>query len=353
MDIQPIILCGGPGARLWPASTPAHPKPFIELAGEGSLFQQTLARMAGLVGALPPIVVAGAGHVEEVRGQLDGRPAVILAEPAGRDTAPALLAAALWSLAHHPGAVAVAVASDHFIPDHAAFGAAAMAALAAARTGEIVTFGVEPTAPSTALGYIEPGEPLGPGDRVRRVTRFVEKPDADRARAFVDAGYLWNSGNFVFRPDSLVEEAGRHVPGLLAAVRAAMPEAANAAGVVALGPEFLGATRVSIDVAIMENTARAAVLPIAYAWSDLGAWKAVWEASPHDGAGNAIRGEAVVASSQDCLIRAGSGGRVIAVGLRRIAVVVQEGDVLVCDLDDAAGLKAAVESLARSARTGT
>lgn len=348
MSVYSIILCGGPGARLWPESTAAHPKPFIDLIGERSLFEHTVARMAGVSGGRRPVIVTGRAYVDHVRRQLRaiGSDGLIIAEPEGRDSGPALLAAALWIAREDPGGVAVAVASDHHIPDDDAFAAAVDAAFPAARRGEIVTFGVRPKHPATSYGYIRCAEALEDDSEVRRVETFVEKPDRVRAEALLADGCLWNSGNFMFRAGALLAEARAHAPELLAVVETALAEAAEKDDLCELGPSFGRAPKVSIDVAVMEKTRRAAVLPIDYAWSDMGSWDSVWAASSRDRAGNAVRGSAVVRGSEGCLVRAGPGVRVVAIGLRNVAVVARGGDVLVSDLAGGASLKPALEALA-------
>ena len=206
MAIHPIIMCGGPGARLWPASTPSHPKPFIELLPGLSLFQRTLQRVASIAGSRAPVVVTGQAHADQAVEQMRmlGVEGVLLGEPAGRDSAAALLAATLWIARDDPEAIALAVASDHHIPDDQAFADSVAAGFSAAARGDIVTFGVEPTFPATAYGYIQAGETLETGSPVRRVARFVEKPDFATAKTMVRAGYLWNSGNFMFRVDAII-----------------------------------------------------------------------------------------------------------------------------------------------------
>ena len=348
MSVHPIVLCGGPGSRLWPASTGRQPKPFVDLLGGPSLFQRTLARVAAAPGASPPVIVMGADHVAQARAQIEtaGGLETFLVEPVGRDSGPALLAAAVWIARKDPTGVALAVASDHHIPDEAAFAEAVGAALPAVCAGHIVTFGVKPTYPATAYGYIRAGEALAVAPAVRAVARFVEKPDLQRARSLLDEGCLWNSGNFMFRVDALVDEAARHAPELLEAVRRAVEEGRSEEGVFRLGAPFAQAPRISIDVGIMEKTERAAVLPIDYAWSDLGAWDAIWAASARDADGNAVNGAAVVRESADCLVRASHGARLVVIGVRNLAIVARGDEVLVAALDKAADLKPALAALA-------
>jgi mannose-1-phosphate guanylyltransferase/mannose-6-phosphate isomerase len=347
MSVHPIVLCGGPGSRLWPASTGRQPKPFVDLLGGPSLFQRTLARVAGAPEASPPVIVTGVDHVAQAQAQIeaDGGLETFLVEPVGRDSGPALLAAAVWIAMSDPAGVALAVASDHHIPDEAAFADAVGAALPAVAAGHIVTFGVKPTYPATAYGYIRPGETLAVAPAVRAVARFVEKPDLQRARLLMDEGCLWNSGNFMFRVDVLINEAARLAPEVLAAVRRAVEDGRSEGGVFRLGAAFAQSPRISIDVGIMEKTERAAVLPIDYDWSDLGAWDAIWTASARDEDGNAIHGAAVVRDSVDSLVRASHGARLVVIGARNLAIVARGDEVLVAALDKAADLKPALAAL--------
>lgn len=344
MTLRPVILCGGAGARLWPASRPERPKPFIKVFADRSLFQDTVLRVAGLQGAAAPVVVCGAAHAAQVTRQLEeiGVAAQLIIEPEGRDSAPAILAAAAWTADQDPDALALVVASDHHIPDAEAFRTAVALAAPAAAEGAIVTFGVRPTGPSAAYGYIRPGEGGGP---VSPVAAFVEKPPLAEAAAHVAEGFLWNSGNFLFRPAVLLAEAERLHPGLVGPVLAALAGAAAAPGRLVLGPEFAAAPKISIDFAVMEKTAAAAVLPVDYAWSDVGSWEAIWKAASRDGAGNTLAGRVVAAGSSGCLIRAEDGLTVVALGVRDLVVVAEDGKVLVADRARTPDLKAVLDGL--------
>ncbi len=269
MAIYPVILSGGAGTRLWPASRDHRPKQFLSLAGETSLFQETVARVAPLTGDNGRIlVVAGRDHAASIAEQLGEVAAVLLIEPAGRDSAPAMAAAAEWIARRDPDGVALFVASDHHIPDAAGFRASVIEGARAAAAGRIVTFGVRPSEPSSAYGYIQPE---GPG--LAPVRRFVEKPDRQRAEAYVAEGYYWNSGNFVVRADVLLTELERFAPEVLRAARAALPDDDGAA--LTLTDAFNDAPRISIDYAVLEKSERVSVLPVEFGWSDLGAWDAV------------------------------------------------------------------------------
>jgi mannose-1-phosphate guanylyltransferase / mannose-6-phosphate isomerase len=348
LTVFPVILCGGSGTRLWPASRPERPKQFLPLLSELSIFQDTVLRMRRLKGARDVVIVAGGGHLAEIREQLAGigEAGFVITEPEGRDSAPAIAAAARWIESESPGAVAVVVAADHHIPDADAFCAAADVAIAAAREGSIVTFGVRPTQPATGYGYIEPGEFLSSG--ARRVRRFVEKPPAETARAYVEAGYLWNSGNFVFRTDRLLGELAEFAPELVARVEAACKGGDLRPDGLGLGAAFRAAPKISIDYAVMEKTRHAAVVPVDYSWSDLGSWRAIHEASARDAEDNAFRGEAAAHASRGCLVRSATGQLVTVVGLEGVGVVVEPDAVLVCALDSSQEVKGLVDKLKAS-----
>lgn len=333
MGVYPVVLCGGSGTRLWPASRASRPKAFLTLFGDRSLFQQTVLRVAPLAsGGGRLIVVGGLAHRGDVTGQL-GEIAVeaqVLLEPVGRDSAAAMAAAALWVARTDPDGVLAFVASDHHIPDPAAFRAAVRtAAEAARRRGRLVLLGVKPDGPSTAYGYIRPS---GPG--LSRVLAFAEKPDAAEAARRVAAGDLWNSGNFIVRARDLLAEIATFAPEVMAAVRASTPRHVRPAAL--LGPTFATAPAISIDKAVIERTRRASVLPVDFVWSDVGSWDLVAALPPGPDA------LTVLDDCQGCLVRAPSGVLVAGVGLRDVAIIVENDAVLVCDLSQAQGIKALV-----------
>ncbi|MES2034388.1 MAG: AGE family epimerase/isomerase [Pseudomonadota bacterium] len=344
MRIYPVIMCGGAGSRLWPASRPSRPKQFVSLDGGLSIFQQTVQRVAELDDGGRPIVVAGARYESIIRRQLAelGVEALLLLEPEARDSGPAMAAAAALIHEMDPEGVAAIVASDHHIPDHAAFRQALVTAARAAVDGWVVTLGVQPAGPSTAYGYINPGAPEG---EVRRVLRFVEKPDAATAVTFVSDGYLWNSGNFVVSARTLLAELARHAPELGVSASAAVLAADRAGGAVRMGEAFLGAPKISIDYAVMEKTDRAAVLPVDFIWSDLGAWDAIHAAGTGDAGGNVVSGEALVLDSSGSFVRNDGPQRVAVVGLRNLAVIVEHDAVLICALDSSQSVKRVVDHL--------
>lgn len=342
MASYPVIMCGGSGTRLWPASRPSRPKQFLKLTGPLSPFQETVLRVAGMADAAMPVVVAGFAHKAAVEAQLKelGVQAQLLLEPEPRNSAPAMAAAAAWLSARDPDAVAVVLSADHHVPDAAAFRRAAETAAEAARQGRIVTLGVKPTGPVTAYGYIRPADGAG---EVKPVAAFVEKPDVATAERYVAEGYLWNTGNFVVSARTLEAELQAHAPGVLPAARKAVAEGQVLDGALLLGYAFAQAPKQSIDYAVMEKTSVASVLPVDFAWSDLGAWDAVLEGSVQDAAGNS--GEALFLGAQGVITRAPAGIKVAVVGARNLAVIVEEEAVLVCDLGQAQKVKDVAEAM--------
>lgn len=340
MKIYPVIMCGGSGTRLWPASRPSRPKQFIPLAGNRSLFQETVLRVAPLAedgGRL--VVVAGVSHRPWIIEQLEeiGVEAHVLLEPEARDSAAAMAAAAAWTVREDEGGVNAFVASDHHIPDHAAFQKAVRAAAASAAEGRVVTLGVAPTEASPAYGYIKP---IGAG--LSAVDRFIEKPDAATAAEYIAAGYLWNSGNFVVAARTLLSELQVHAPTVESAVRAALPSrpcGSSGPAVEVLGEAFVNAPKISIDYALMEKTRLASVLEVHFRWSDLGAWDAI-EAS-----GEGDTGLHIFEDAEGCLARAADGMVVAALGVRNLAIIAERDAVLVCDLARAQDVKRVVERL--------
>jgi mannose-1-phosphate guanylyltransferase len=344
-SLHPVILCGGLGLRLWPASTRQRPKPFLSLTGARSLLQETALRVAGVGGARTPIILTDVNHAALVGQEIfaAGVAGRLIAEPSGRSSAPAIAAAALEIVRQDPDGLALVVASDHYTPDTEAFREGVASAIGAAAEGAIVTFGVRPSRPSAAYGYVQAGDVLN--GQVRAASRFVENPTISEAEALVADGWLWNSGNFLFRADIMLGELERFEPELMASVRQARDDGARDHDDLFLSEAFLSAPNIAIDVAVMERSDRVAVLPVDYAWSDLGAWDAVLSAVPRDGCGNSLQGNVVAVDSEGCLIRGDADVTIVAVGLRDIAIVAQDGRILVCDLASSQLVKAAVQGI--------
>lgn len=331
--IQPVILCGGSGTRLWPVSRKAAPKPFLPLLGTETLFEQALRRVAGDDRFAPPMVVAGADHGDLIMAQLGDTPgARLVIEPAAKNTAPAIaLAAALLP----EDTVMLVCPSDHHIADSAAFRAAALAAAALAREDYLVSFGIAADRPETGYGYLRRGEPLAGGFAIRE---FVEKPDVARAAAYLASGeYSWNGGIFAFRAGHLLAELAAHRPDMARLVREAVAGGTTDGACFHPAAEPFGAIKGdSIDYAVMENTARAAMVPASMGWSDIGNWAALAEvlADKADAAGNVVRGTADLVQCNGVLAMS-DGPRISAVGLTDVCIIVSGGEVLVTTRDGA------------------
>ena len=343
--IIPLVMCGGAGTRLWPASREVRPKQFLPLFGPRSTFQDTLRRVSDPALFARPIVITNAAYRFMVLEQLAeiGLEADILLEPVRRDSGPAIAAGASFAQMRDSEAVVLALAADHVVRDADAFVAACRQGLAAASAGHIVTFGVRPERPATEYGYISPGAAIT--GEVHAVTKFVEKPDPQTAADYIKAGYLWNSGNFMFRAATLLDEYRSVDPESVQAVTDAVTHAGRDLGFVTLDSDaFAKARAISIDYAVMEKTARAAVIPVACGWSDVGSWRAVWELSGKDSQGNAAQGTAVFEDSRNCNVSTDK-ALVALEGVDDLVVVATQDAVLVSRQKDANGLKRLVTRL--------
>ncbi|WP_354124024.1 mannose-1-phosphate guanylyltransferase/mannose-6-phosphate isomerase [Bradyrhizobium sp. LA6.10] len=343
--IIPLIMCGGAGTRLWPASREVRPKQFLPLFGTRSTFQDTLLRVSDASLFDRPIVITNASYRFMVLEQLAeiGIEADVILEPMRRDSGPAIAAGAVFAQNRASDAIVLALAADHVVQDNAAFVAACREGLTAASAGRIVTFGVKPERPATEYGYISPGEVIS--GEVHAVARFVEKPDAVKAADYVSSGYLWNSGNFMFPATVLLDEYRRVDAASVEAISNAVSNAGRDLGFVTLEPEAFGAAKaISIDYAVMEKTSRAAVVPVSCGWSDVGSWHAVWELSEKDAQGNASHGSAVFEDSRNCNVTTDA-ALVALEGVDDLVVVATADAVLVSRQKDANGLKRLVTKL--------
>ena len=331
--IVPVILCGGSGTRLWPRSRKAQPKPFLPLVGDTTLFTATVLRCAPDAGFADPVVVAGAAHVALVESQLPpGRPGTVIVEPAAKNTAAAIALAA----ARLPDdAIMLVCPSDHHIANVPAFQAAARAAADLAAQDWLVSFGIAALTPETGFGYLQQGAAI-PGSAGFQVDRFIEKPDLERARGFLaTGGYSWNGGIFAFRAGAFMAELAAHRPDIAAAVRAAV--AAGHADGNRFHPDaasFAAIDGESVDYAVMEKTTRAAMVPVAMDWSDIGNWQALHAALPHDAHGNVVRGEADLDDCRNVLVET-DGPRVSVIGVRDLVIVVDGNEVMITTADGA------------------
>lgn len=348
--IRPLIMCGGSGTRLWPVSRETLPKQFARLTGERSTFQETLLRVADPALFGRPLVIANRVHRDTITGQAReiGVDIDMVLEPFARDSAPAIIAGTLAIANATPGSLVLVLAADHLVRDPEGFRDTVRRGYRAASEGAIVTFGIVPTFPSTAYGYIAPGEVFS-GD-ARRVARFIEKPDLDTAGTLVANGYFWNSGNFMFRPDTVLKEYAEADPESLAAIRGALAAAARDGDVLALSEaDFQRARKISFDFAIMENTANATIVSGDFGWSDIGGWDALWSVSPKDSSGNASFGDAVLMDTAGSYARS-DGPLMVLVGMRDVVAVASGDAILVADRARAGEVKDAVESLRRAGR---
>jgi mannose-1-phosphate guanylyltransferase/mannose-6-phosphate isomerase len=353
-QILPVILSGGTGTRLWPLSRESFPKQFWPLASDKTMLADTAARGSG-AGFLPPMIVCNEAHRFLVAEQLRDKGASIVLEPIGRNSAPAIAAAALLAEETAPGAVLWFMAADAAIGDVAALQAALAKAAAAARAGAIVTFGMQPTAPEVGYGYIETGEALPGSADVKRIARFVEKPDAARAAEFLKTGrHLWNSGMFVATATTMLAELETHAPEVLKGVRAAVAGATRDGDFIRLeAAAFTATPSISIDYAVMERTQKSAVVPASIGWSDIGSWAALWEIQPKDAAGNATHGPVALVDAKNCYVRS-EGILTGVIGLEDVVVVVTDDAVLAMHRDHAQDVKKLVDQLkARGAKEAT
>jgi mannose-1-phosphate guanylyltransferase / mannose-6-phosphate isomerase len=350
--LVPVILCGGAGTRLWPESRDHFPKQFLSIDGKQSIFRATLDRVMAVGADLRPIVITNEVQRFLVLEELDraGIKGDILLEPERRDTAAAVAAAASFALTEDRDCVIALFPSDHHIGKPDAFVGAVAEAAAAAEQGYIVTLGIKPSEPSTAYGYIRPGPRLNQTSQVLRVEKFVEKPDRVTAERYIADGFLWNGGMFVARATMLERELALRTPTIMAAAAAAVRDAKMDGAFLRLDKiAFAASPQISFDRAVMEQTDRAAVLPVDLDWSDIGAWDAIWEASRRDEAGNALSGQVVAADTSNSLLRSDR-TLLTVIGMDNV-VVVETGDaVLVAPMARAQEVRELVERLKRDKR---
>ena len=350
--LTPVLLSGGVGSRLWPVSRESHPKQFLALTGELSMLQETLRRTSGLEAAAP-IVVCNEEHrfmVAEQLRQLDLQPSALILEPQGRNTAPALALAALQSVAMDPESILLVLPADHVITDVEAFIAAVEKSLPLAGEGKLMTFGVVPTAPETGFGYIKCGPGLAAD--LYELERFVEKPDAAAARDYLESGgYLWNSGMFLLRAQTYLEELGARAPDIFSCCERAMRAATTDMYFVRPDAQlFEQCPSDSIDYAVMEKTDAGAVVSLNCGWSDVGAWSALWDVAERDADGNVFRGDVIMDNCRGSYFRSES-RLVAATGVENLVVVETADAILIADRDKVQDVKRIVTALKQQQRT--
>jgi mannose-1-phosphate guanylyltransferase/mannose-6-phosphate isomerase len=346
--ITPILLCGGAGTRLWPLSRKSYPKQFSKLMGDESLFQASAKRLSGPDYAAPIVVTANAFRfiVTEQLAAAEIAPAALLIEPEGRDTAPAVLAAALQLASQNPQALMLVAPSDHVIPDGEAFHAAVAAASPAALAGQMVTFGITPDRPETGYGYLELSQPIDGASEISPLKAFVEKPDVQTAETMLAEGrYLWNAGIFLFSVQTILEAFNTHAPQLVPSVTSAVRDAKSDLGFMRLDPTaWATAPAISIDYAVMEKADNLSVMPFSGRWSDLGDWAAVWRETAEQGL--ALSGPVTALECRDTLLRSEVAGQaVVGIGLQDIIAVAMPDAVLIAHKDHTQNVKQAVTKL--------
>lgn len=344
-NVMPVILSGGSGTRLWPLSTAQRPKQFIPLFGAKTMLELTLARIGDHDLYAVPLIVASAAHAELVEMLLRTcgvTPEAVILEPLARNTAPAIALAALS--APVPDQLLLVMPSDHLITNPAVLDAAIRSAAALARQGYLVTFGVRPTRPDTAYGYIRRGAELAPG--VFAAEQFVEKPGAEVAQRYLEDGrFDWNAGIFLFRADAYLGALAAHAPDVRAAAEAAMAAASRHGLEIRPDPSCLSRSpAISIDYAVMEKADRVAVVPIEVKWSDVGSWDALHEVGEKDGLGNNIAGNVLSLDNRGCLLRS-TGPKVAVIGVENLVVIATEDAVLIVPRDQSQRVREAVDRL--------
>jgi mannose-1-phosphate guanylyltransferase/mannose-6-phosphate isomerase len=352
--IHPVILSGGSGTRLWPMSRTFYPKQLLPLVDDKTLLQQAALRVAGVPGFAAPLVIANEEHrfiIAEQLREIDVAAQGLLLEPVGRNTAPAACVAALALAEADPQALMLLMPSDHTIDDPGMFLAAIGKAAAAARGGHLVTFGIHPERAETGYGYIQRNAILSGVDGAFEVARFVEKPDAATAERYLKSGdFFWNSGIFMFTAALFLSEIERLCPDMLAACRAALHAARRDDDFIRLDKEtFAACPADSIDYAVMEHTAKAAVVPVSMGWSDLGSWDALWELADKDAEGNALSGNVIAEGTKNCYLRS-EAGLVAALGVEDLVVVATDDAVMLAPKNRAQDVRRLVARLVKENR---
>jgi len=354
--LHPVILSGGIGSRLWPLSREHYPKQLLALVGEQTMLQNTVTRLENIPHLAPPIIVCNEDHRFLVAEQLrciNIKPSAILLEPVGRNTAPAIAIAALSALEKDPEAVLLVLPADHLIQNVDVFQITVGKALSAAEQNLLVTFGIVPTKPETGYGYIKAGEKIGETSTYK-VAQFVEKPNIETATQYIETGdYFWNSGMFLFKAQRYLDELNNFEPKIFEVCKRAFDKLSldlNSDFVRVDEELFTSCISKSIDLAVMEKTANAAIMPLEAGWSDIGAWSALWEVSKQDNNGNILQGDIFTEQVRNCYLR--SENRLLAaIGIENLIVVETADAVLIAHKDQAQNVKNVVEFLKKTGRS--
>jgi mannose-1-phosphate guanylyltransferase/mannose-6-phosphate isomerase len=347
MKIIPVILSGGAGTRLWPASHRDHPKQFLKLLGDdGSLLGNTVKRLEGIEGIGAPIIVGNAAHrfmVAQDVADAGSWPCDVVLEPAGRNTAPAVAVAALHAIREGDDPLLLVKPADHVIRDAASFRQAVQEMVSLAVDDYLVTFGVVPEAPETGYGYIRAGAGVG-DSQARYISAFVEKPDRETAEGYLGSGdYFWNSGIFLFRASAFLWELGEYAPDILRSCEASYNAAAREDVFIVLPDDTFGSCRSeSIDYAVMEHTHKGVVRPVSIGWSDVGSWGSLWQVHEKDEKGNAIKGHVMAVDCESCYLSS-SERTIAALGIKDLVVVDTEHALLIADRRRAQDVKGLAE----------
>lgn len=345
--ILPVVLSGGFGTRLWPLSRKDRPKQFLRLLDKNSLFQDTIMRVANIPDSLPPLFICNEDHRFLIARQLqeiDVVSSAIILEPVGKNTAPAITIAALQAMIHGGDPILLVLPSDHLVANQAAFLASVDKATKYAQAGKLITFGVIPHKPETGYGYIHAGEELADG--VQAVDGFVEKPNLEKAKSYLEAGnYYWNGGIFMFRASRFLQEMNQHAPDILTACRKAFKARTSTPDFIRLDKDIFGECRSdSIDYAVMEKTTDACVVPMDVGWSDVGCWSALFEVSNKDDNNNVTVGDVIVDEVHNSYLRS-EGRTLAAIGVQDLIVVETKDAVLVAHKDQSQKVKSILTRL--------